>query len=118
MLANGYQKQRHLCRGCGSATACSAYGLPAHIFAITFTDAESLLGADTLCDTTKGDGRLLFGGRGKSSSCGVWLSRGLAVRTARIFDGWSLGETPKATATARVAARTVLTGQGNNIMSK
>jgi hypothetical protein len=42
MLANGYEKQEHLCRGCGSASACTARAVPTHIFAITFADAETL----------------------------------------------------------------------------
>jgi hypothetical protein len=59
MLANGCEKQRHLCRGCGSVRARTARAVPAHIFAITFADAETLCGTDTLRDTAKGDSRLL-----------------------------------------------------------
>src|SRR5215467_9702055 len=92
MLANGYAKQKCLCCGCCSVSVCTARAVPAHIFAITFADAETLCGTDTLRDTAEGDSRLLFGGRSEPSSCGFWLSRRLVVQAARLFDGRSLGE--------------------------
>src|SRR5262245_4089001 len=92
MLANGHEKQKHLCRGCGSVSARTTRAVPAHFFAITFADAETLCGTDTLRDTAKGDSRLFFGSWSEPSSCGLWLSRGLVVHTARVFDGRSLGE--------------------------
>src|SRR5215469_3933239 len=92
MLANGYAKQKRLCRGCCSVSVCTARAVPAHIFAIIFADAEALCGTDTLRDTAKGDSRLLFGGRSEPSSCGLWLSRRLVVQAARLFDGRNIDQ--------------------------
>jgi hypothetical protein len=39
------RETKHLYRGCGSGGACTSRAVPAHIFGVTFDDAEALRGA-------------------------------------------------------------------------
>jgi len=75
----------------GSRTAGA---IPAHIFGVNFAEAKTLRGATAFSYTAKGDGRLRFGDWCEPSSCRLWLSRGLAVRAARLFDGRNFGKAP------------------------
>jgi len=93
--ANVGKKQRHLYRGNRSRSACTTRAAPAHIFGVTFGNAETLRRAAALGDPTKGDGHLFSGSWSELSRCGLRLSRGLVIRAPRLFDGRSLGEAPK-----------------------
>jgi hypothetical protein len=48
MLANGYEKQKHLYRGYGDGSSCTARLAFAHILAGTLANAETLRGATAL----------------------------------------------------------------------
>ena len=89
MLANGYEKQKHLYRGYGDGSSCTPRAAATHIFASTFARAKTIRGALALSNTAERDGGLLCCGGRKPSSCCLWLSRRIVVRASRLFHGWS-----------------------------